>query len=168
MAAIQWCLNSRHQTYTLPGMQTSVSHYTYTPADFPTPQLTHLKPSSPLQQQMFSHVTATAVYALSIRASKTDPFRKGTHIRLAPSCQPVLCPSEALSSYLQYHIERRPSPHSPLFRWSSGKPISRQKLLNCIKQLATLAGIDASRYATQFPHRCSNHHGSRRPTRLHH
>ena len=95
-----------------------------------------------------SQDTATAVYMLSIRASKTDPFRKGAHIRLAPSGHPVLCPSETLSKYLQSHIQRRPPPHSLLFRWSSGEPISRQTFSNCIKHLATLAGIDASRYAT--------------------
>ena len=70
------------------------------------------------------------IYILSIRASKTDPFRRGCQIRLAHSGHPLLCPAKDLTDYLQ---RTRLSQSSPLFVWASGTTLCIATLSNCIK-----------------------------------
>ena len=84
-------------------------------------------------------------YILSIRASKTDPFRRGCQIRLAPSGHPLLCPAKALMDYLH---RTRLSQSSTLFVWASGTTLCRATLSNCIKWLATSTGINEHLYST--------------------
>ena len=83
-------------------------------------------------------------YILSIRASKSDPFRQGCQVRLSPSGHPTLCPAKALTNYLRItHL----SHSSPLFVWSSGNPLCRATLTNCIKWLAASTGINEHLYS---------------------
>ena len=89
-----------------------------------------------------------SVYILTIKASKTDPFKQGSHIRLAPSGHQYLCPVQALSQYLETRRQCHLSQSTHLFAWSCGTPMSRSALNNCIKWLAALSGINASLYAT--------------------
>ena len=84
-------------------------------------------------------------YILSIRTSKTDPFRQGCQVRLAPSGHPILCPAKALTDYLRIaHL----SPCSSLFAWSSGNPLCRATLTNGIKWLAAATGINERLYSS--------------------
>lgn len=85
------------------------------------------------------------VYQISIKVSKTDPFRHGCSLRLAPSGHPLLCPSKALYELLQHSS---PSTSSPLFMLTGGIPLSRSTLTRAIRWLANLNGVDGSLYAS--------------------
>lgn len=60
---------------------------------------------------------------INIKASKTDPFRKGVTIRLA-SNNTLLCPINALQSFLPLH----PTADGPLFTFQNGKFLTRQDM----------------------------------------
>jgi hypothetical protein len=69
-------------------------------------------------------------------ASKTDPFRKGVAIQLAPS-QSSICPVRAL----RHLLDRFPrDPSHPLFSRTLG-PFSRQYIVDKVKELLPRAGI---------------------------
>ena len=88
-------------------------------------------------------------YILSIRASKSDPFQQGCQIQLPPSGHPTLCPAKALTDYLhRAHFLQS----SPLFVLSSGNPLCRTTLTNCIKWLAASTGINERLYSSHSFH----------------
>eukprot|EP00038_Savillea_parva_P003891 m.131502 g.131502 ORF g.131502 m.131502 type:complete len:347 (+) comp11314_c0_seq2:3943-4983(+) len=82
-----------------------------------------------------------------IRASKTDVFRRGTTIRLFASGSP-LCPVSALERFSRSRMTRGLSSTAPFFVDASGRYITRGKVTSVIKQLASSAGFDASRFAS--------------------
>ena len=85
-------------------------------------------------------------YSITVQVSKTDPFRHGSTIRLAPSGHPLLCPARTLSTFLQ----RRPPTTSTqsLLVLTSGSPLTRHTLTLAIRQLAALAGLNSSMYSS--------------------
>jgi integrase len=80
---------------------------------------------------------------LTLPASKTDPYRKGTPIHLSQSKFSPLCPVRALSTLLQTHPGQS---DDPLFSRTAG-PFNRAFLVDQIKELLLRAGIDPSHYS---------------------
>ena len=69
----------------------------------------------------------------NLKSSKTDPFREGVTIRLAPNAT-QLCPVAALSEYIRVH----PSKSGPFFQFSDKRFLTRKglmRVLNIIKPL---------------------------------
>ena len=85
-----------------------------------------------------SHVSPSCLQ-LNIKASKTDPFRKGCCLYIGMG-RPPLC---ALSALIQYLPLRGQSP-GPLFLLSSGQPLSRALLTRWLKDIFAAAGIEGS------------------------
>ena len=109
-------------------------------------------------KRLYSQERQTRLPITPIRSSKTDPFRQGCKMRLAPSGHPSLCPSKALTEYLR----RTHHPHSsPLFVWASGSSLSTLKF----DQVAGNQHWNRRTYA-QVSHRCGNHSLSSRLTRF--
>ena len=101
--------------------------------------------TSDLSMCTSSPLSSLPTYILSIRISKTDPFRQVCQVRLAPSGHPILCPAKILTDYLRIaHL----SPCSSLFAWSSGNPLCRATLTNGIKWLAAATGINERLYSS--------------------
>ena len=71
--------------------------------------------------------SAITVY---IKASKTDPFRQGTTLRLFANAS-HLCPVNALLPYLSAH----PTGTGPLFQWHDGRYFTRSGLAATLKKI---------------------------------
>ena len=65
---------------------------------------------------------------INIKASKTDPFRHGCLIRLAPT-NSLLCPTTAIFNYLNVH----PTNTGPFFTYADGSYLTRRRLNKIIK-----------------------------------
>ena len=74
---------------------------------------------------------------LTLPASKTDPYRTGTAIQLAPTISP-LCPVRALTKLFRLHPKGE---DDPLFSRSIGGSFNRQFFIDKIKELLLQAGI---------------------------
>ncbi len=66
-----------------------------------------------------------------LKRSKNDPFGVGTTIHLGVTGNPLL----------GYLAARPPAP-GPLFRFGDGSPLSRPKLVQCLREALKAAGID--------------------------
>ena len=82
--------------------------------------------------------------AINIRASKTDPFRKGITIYIAATQDATLCPVLALQQYLAY---RAPGT-GPLLRYANGTPLTKTGLNRLVKALSHRVGIAPDQYST--------------------
>ena len=87
-------------------------------------------------------VSDPSVVRVHIKASKTDPFRKGVFVFLGKSGND-LCPVAAISAYLAV---RGRSP-GPFFRFHSGEPLSRELLVKHVRAALKAKGFDESKYA---------------------
>jgi hypothetical protein len=85
-----------------------------------------------------SHLHPSAVM-LSIKASKTDPFRKGVQLFL-PRTNHLLCPVSSLSHFLH----RRGSLPGPLFVFSDGTALSRRHVTERLRAILASAGVDGN------------------------
>ena len=83
-------------------------------------------------------------YQLWIGQSKTDPFRSGATVRLAPSGDSVLCAVMALDNLLARHTTQ----DGPLFRFQSGTVLTRHRLNHLISELAARSAVEAGRYSS--------------------
>ena len=97
-------------------------------AEFCCPQHTRFDPAAHL---LFSDVTFSIdqrIAYINIKASKTDPFRKGTVVRVCSNNSP-LCPLRALRHFMGLH------PHlaGPLFFFQDGSFLTRTRLSETIK-----------------------------------
>ena len=79
---------------------------------------------------------------VTIKASKTDPFRKGVVIFMGTT-QNRLCPVAAISAYLAV----RGSSPGPFFTFKEGTPLSRELFVARVRSALTVAGIQASQFA---------------------
>ena len=77
-----------------------------------------------------------------LKASKTDPFRKGItlYIGQVPS---DLCPVSAMLAYLLLRGRR----NGTLFVFGDGRPLTRQRFVSAVRDALRQAGVDAGRYA---------------------
>ena len=84
---------------------------------------------------------APTIAQITIKASKTDPFRKGISIYVGKTDND-LCPVAALTAYLA----ARGQP-GPFFRMKDGRPLTRDLFVSQVKTILTQAGIDATKYS---------------------
>ena len=79
-------------------------------------------------------------FVLTIKASKTDQFRKGAHVVLGVT-RSDLCPVDLLDYFA--HRGRTPG---PLFQPDDGKPLERRTFATSIQQALTSSGLDGSQF----------------------
>lgn len=79
---------------------------------------------------------------LAIKASKTDPFRKGVQVFLGRTDKDI-CPVAALTSYL---LVRGKEP-GPLFTFADGAPLSRSVLVSRVRGAISAAGLDPTPFS---------------------
>ena len=73
---------------------------------------------------------------ICVKASKTDPFRKGCNILNAP-CSPPLCAVQAVVSFL----DRRDNSPGPLFLFENGLPLPHSLLTDRLRAILLSAGL---------------------------
>ena len=83
-----------------------------------------------------------SVVRVHIKQSKTDPFRRGVFIYLGKT-ENDLCPVAALSAFLVV----RGSEAGPFFRFSSGRPLSREVFVRKVCEALGPWGIDEKKYS---------------------
>ena len=110
-------------------------------AEFTVPSLASFSPSVHLGVQDLAVVSSTAPSCIrvTIKASKTDPFRKGCSIHIGFGKYP-LCAVHALLAYLAI----RGDGPGPLFLCQNGQPLSRTLLTNWLQQIMASAGISGN------------------------
>ena len=79
---------------------------------------------------------------VTIKASKTDPFRKGVTVYLG-STGAALCPVAAI---LRYMVTRGSRP-GPFFLFKDGHPLTRDRLVTEMRKAMSLAGVDSKHYS---------------------
>ena len=72
----------------------------------------------------------------------TDPFRHGVDIYLGRTDKD-LCPVGALLAFLAVH----PCNHGPLFIYADGTPLTREKLVEAVRQALQQAGVSPAGYS---------------------
>lgn len=77
-----------------------------------------------------------------IKASKTDPFRRGVSLYIGATDGP-LCPVAAVLSYMVVRGDAR----GPLFTWANGRYLTREKFVAGVRRALELAGLDSRSYA---------------------
>ena len=76
---------------------------------------------------------------LTIKASKTDPFRKGCAVHIGHGKYP-LCALQSMMSYLAILGGR----HGPLFLLQNGRPLSRDLITSWLRQIMAAAGVSGN------------------------
>ncbi len=78
----------------------------------------------------------TDFYAINIKSSKTDPFRRGVVLKVYKNGS-ELCPVIALDKYLAMSWENRSiSNNTPLFRFYSGKYLTRRDVSIALRRFS--------------------------------
>ncbi|KAK3730899.1 hypothetical protein QZH41_012612 [Actinostola sp. cb2023] len=110
-------------------------------AEFIVPNLASFSPSIHLQVSdlAFDSVTEPSFLRVWIKASKTDPFRKGCHVHIGRG-SPPLCAVSAVAAYLN----RRGGAPGPLFLMEDGQPLSREQLSNWLRSIFATTGVDGN------------------------
>ena len=92
---------------------------------------THRTKYDPQSTLLYTDLTLDNDIAnVNIKASKTDPFREGTIIRLAGN-DSTLCPINALREYLAVH----PTNSGPLFTFKNNKFLTRKEMNSLLSDL---------------------------------
>ena len=91
---------------------------------------------------MVDSIETPRMIKLHLRVSKTDQFREGSDVYL-PRTYCRLCPVAALLSWM---VVRGCEP-GPLFRFSSGKPLTRSDFITELKGAISSTGRDPSGYS---------------------
>ena len=100
----------------------------------------------PEQTMLLSDVQAQGhFYLIRVKSSKTDPFRRGVTVTLAPTFSST-CPISALSKYLS--LLPTSNPEVPLFQFADGRYLTRSKLTECIRELLAASGHSPMLYAS--------------------
>ena len=79
--------------------------------------------------------------AVTLKQSKTDPFRLGVTLFMGRT-DDIVCPVKALTSYLAV----RPKGHGPLFTFQDGSYLTRARLVIALKGALSRLGIDHTRF----------------------
>ena len=87
--------------------------------------------------------TQPSMLRVTIKQSKTDPFRKGVNLFVGRTHSP-LCPVAAVLDYLAV----RGTEPGPLFRYEDGRMLTRQRFASAVRDSLSRAGVDQSRYCT--------------------
>ena len=83
-----------------------------------------------------------SIIQLTIKQSKTDPFRQGVNIYLG-STGTTLCPVTALLNFLV----KRGSHPDPLFHYRDQSPLTKNKFTSSFREILARSGIDSSQYS---------------------
>lgn len=83
------------------------------------------------------------VVQVTIKQSKTDPFRQGAHLYLGTT-DTVICPVKAMLAYLAV---RDPAP-GPLFKLTYKKCLTRQAFSTLLSRTLTTAGVSNKGFTT--------------------
>ena len=83
-----------------------------------------------------------SVVRVQIKASKTDPFRKGVLLYLGRTDN-LLCPVAAITAYLA----SRGSEPGPFFRFEKGGYLTRESFVKRVRAVMLEAGLEAQRYS---------------------
>ena len=86
--------------------------------------------------------TKPQVIRVTIKQSKTDPFRKDVNLYPGPTSSADLCPVVSLLNYL---VVRGTKP-GILFLFKDGQLLTRQRLVQALREALQIAGIDQSKY----------------------
>lgn len=89
----------------------------------------------------FPSLEAPTHMSLTIKCSKTDPFRKGITLTLGTT-ESNVCAVKALKHYLPF---RGKSP-GPLFQFSNGRPLTRALFVKELHQLLAFSGHNSNHY----------------------
>lgn len=81
------------------------------------------------------------VLRVTIKQSKTDPFRKGIDLFIGKTSAD-LCPVKALLKYLVVRGKKE----GPLFVFGDGRFLTRQRLVEAVRQALSKAGMDPTQY----------------------
>lgn len=81
------------------------------------------------------------VIRITIKRSKTDPFRKGIDLYMGKTSTD-LCPVSALLNYLVV----RGKGEGPLFKFKDGRFLTRQRLVVAVREALQSAGLNPSEY----------------------
>ena len=109
-----------------------------TPSDLSYDPSCHLSPGD-ISSNDPSH---PSVLRVNIKQSKTDPFRHGVYIIVGATGE-SLCPVVAVLHYLTI----RGMEAGPLFRFSDGRALTRQRFVSSICQALSDLGLDTSPYS---------------------
>lgn len=86
--------------------------------------------------------TNPSMLKITIKASKTDPFRQGVDIFVGKTSND-LCPVAAVLAYLA----RRGNAKGFLFRFEDGRLLTRERFVALVRAALTRAGIDCKPYS---------------------
>ena len=110
-----------------------------------SPPTTHFNPQVHL---CFTDVSFTSEGCLTLRlkSSKTDPYRQGCSLLIAPSRRSV-CVVQALRKYLSLHSV---SDVSPLYIFQSGAYLTRAKVTSTVCTLLECLSIPTELYTSHI------------------
>ena len=116
-------------------------------AEFTIPSLSAFDPAIHLQLKDIAVDSRHEPSSLRvhIKASKTDPFRKGCFIHIGRGKYP-LCAVEAMLAYLPI----RGNSSGPLFLLQSGQPLTRVLLTSWIRKIALSSGLEGNYSSHSF------------------
>ena len=80
---------------------------------------------------------------ITVKQSKTDPFRRGVDLWVGRTGTD-LCPVAAVLDYMKV---RGPCP-GPLFVFTDGRVLTRQRFVDAVRSALETAGIDQSKYCS--------------------
>ena len=112
-------------------------------SEFTSPSASQFNPLVHLSTTDVSF-TSTGCLTLHLKASKTDPYRQGCSLLIAPSHRSV-CAMRALRKYLALRLT---SGTSPLYVFQSGNYLTRTKVTTIIRTLLQRLGISSELYAS--------------------
>ena len=110
-------------------------------AEFTVPSVASFSPSLHLSVRDISVDSSSLPSCMRVRikASKTDPFRKGCAIHIGRGSFP-LCAVHAMMAYLGL----RGDAPGPLFLLQNGQPLSRARLTDWLRQILSAAGVSGN------------------------
>lgn len=88
------------------------------------------------------NLSSPAQMQVRIKASKTDPFRKGVDLYIGRASN-GLCPITAMLQYLSV----RGGKSGPLFRFEDGKPLTRPRFVAKVREALQAANIPSAPYS---------------------
>ena len=77
-----------------------------------------------------------------IKASKTDPFRQGVSLYIETT-NSQLCPVAAVIGFMARFMVERGSASGPLFTWSNGRYLTRDRFVLEVRKALSAVGIKA-------------------------
>ena len=112
-------------------------------SEFTSPSTTQFNPLVHLSRSDISF-SSDGSLRLQLKASKTDPYRQGCSLLLAPSCRSV-CAIRALCKYLALSSS---STVTPLYVFPSGLYLTRAKVTSVLRLFLQRTGVPTEHYAS--------------------